>query len=382
MNARRLGIAAIGAAGAMLNIWCACHFFEPGGAWKGRNDFLGFYAGSRLAGSPALYDFEAVRREQVRASGEFVYLQFARLPAYAVLLKPLAWMPYHAAYALWLAIGAAAFVAFAMLWPAESAAAKYAVCGWSLPAFVCLFNGQDVLLTLFWLALSVWLEGRRRPFAAGMAMALCASKFHLFLLAPVAVAARREWRMLAGGAAGGAGLLAVSFAAQGVTWPRSYLAALTDPRMNPNPAIMPNLHAMLGEGRAAEAIQMAATLVLAAMVWRIARRSKSLAVPVAIAVAASLVVSFHSFMADCAVLLPALSMAIAWPSKLAKVLAMTLIWPVPWFWLNLPPAMPVLTRTLLLVFLAGMIALGLSGRGEDERRGDGPPAERSAVSPG
>ena len=359
---RLVALLIVCAAGVVFNIWAACALFEPGGAWKGHNDFLGFYAGARLSGSPALYDYEAIRREQVHASGTFIDLQFTRLPAYALLLKPITWLPYRAAYVAWLLIQASAFAAFAILWPARSAGAKFAVCCWLLPAFVCLFNGQDVLLTLFWLAIAMWLNRRGKPFAAGMALAMCASKYHLFLLAPVAVVAQRRWRMFGGAIAGGAGLLAISFLAQGPGWLRPYLAALSDSRMNPNLAIMPNLHPLFGDGPVSIVLEAAAAVVLAVALFLVARRSIGLEAVLAGSIAASLLVSFHSYMADCAILLPALTMAVASRSRLMKALAVVLALPAPWFWLHLPPALPGVTRVLLIAFTAGLIALGLTAR--------------------
>ena len=64
----------------------------------GHNDFSTFYAGAKLARTPALYNHEIVRRT-VRAGWpdspeQEVYL---RAPFYAVLLSPLAALPYRTA---------------------------------------------------------------------------------------------------------------------------------------------------------------------------------------------------------------------------------------------------------------------------------------------
>src|SRR5579872_3034525 len=86
--------------GVVVNVALACNLFLPN-AWSGRNDFLGFYAGARLAGSNNLYNRESVRAEHVNAIGETGEIQYGRLPVYAMALKPLGWMPYRAAYLAW-----------------------------------------------------------------------------------------------------------------------------------------------------------------------------------------------------------------------------------------------------------------------------------------
>jgi len=72
--------------------------------------------------------------------------------------------------------------AFAILWPHVSPAGKWMVCCWSLPAWVSVFNGQDVALLLLWAALAVWLLRRGKEATAGAVLALCAAKYHLVVL--------------------------------------------------------------------------------------------------------------------------------------------------------------------------------------------------------
>ena len=326
-------------AGAALNAWLACALFLPG-AWMGRNDFLSFYSGARLAGTARLYDAPAARRIQADAIGEsFPAVGYTRLPYFALLLKPLAALPYRAAYAVWLCCSAAAFIGFALLWPAG--ARKWPLLCWSLPAWVALFNGQDVGFLLLFVAAAAALSRRGRDFAAGAALALCAAKFHLFLLLPVVVVAQRRWNMLAGTATGGAVLAALSFAAAGPAWPRQYLADLADPTLDAGLTHMPGLRAFYGGIPGAGYIQAAILLALAALVWLIARRHKSFEQPLAIALAAGISGAFHAYLADCALLLPAI--LTLWPRGRAVALAT----PVPWFLLQMPPLFAALPRLLI-----------------------------------
>ena len=102
------------AVGVLLNVWAACSLLLPG-AWQGRNEFLGFYAGARLVGGPNLYDRDAVRDEHVKAVGETGEIQYGRLPCFAFFLKPLGLLPYRTAYAVWASLLAAAFAGFIAL---------------------------------------------------------------------------------------------------------------------------------------------------------------------------------------------------------------------------------------------------------------------------
>src|SRR5262249_8797335 len=154
----------------------------------------------------------------------------------------------------------------------------------------------DVLLALFWVALAILLNRRDRPFAAGVALALCASKYHLFLLVPIVLLAQRRLQMILGGITAAAALLAISSLAAGPGWPARYWTVLVDRRMNASLAIMPNLNALLGGGRSALPLLAAVDIALAAGVFLLARRWRELEWPLAVAIAAGLLISLHSFL--------------------------------------------------------------------------------------
>ncbi|MCX6626781.1 MAG: glycosyltransferase family 87 protein [Candidatus Solibacter sp.] len=337
------------AVGALLNIWLACTVFLPG-AWQGRNDFLGLYAGARLVGGPDLYDHDAVRNVHLQSIGETGEIPFVRPPCYALFLRPLGLLPYRTAYAVWATLLAAALAGFTALWPGASSSARWLICCWSLPAFVSLFNGQDVLLLLLWTALAACLVRAGKPAAAGMVLTLCASKFHLVALVPIVILAQRRWRMAGGVAVGGCVLLALSFAAAGRSWPLRYYAVLTDGRINPSVDHMPNLHSLLGVGRFGLPLQIAAGLVLAVGLFLVARSTSDFAGPLALALVAGVLVGFHGYLSDAALLLPAL---IAFSTAdYARLPALALITPVPWFLLHLPRPLPALTQLLIVTLAA------------------------------
>ena len=170
--------------------------------------------------------------------------KFMRLPCYAMFLKPLAWFPYRTAYVLWELLSATALLAALVLWPGPSPKTKWLTACWMLPVFVALFNGQDDMFVLFWIALSARLLHRKWPMAAAIALALAASKYHLILMIPMVILAQRRWRMATGVLAGGGMLLAISFAVAGPDWPWRYYDLLRDTRFLPDLSHTPSLYAI------------------------------------------------------------------------------------------------------------------------------------------
>jgi hypothetical protein len=90
------------------------------------------------------------------------------------------------------------------------------------------------LFLLLWIAIAAALFERGRRFAAGMVLALCSAKPHLFLLLPLLLLGRRMWSTIWGLLAGGALLAAVSFAAAGPHWPREFLSGARPARQPPS----------------------------------------------------------------------------------------------------------------------------------------------------
>ena len=345
---QRLAVAVFCLLGVTLNVWLACAVLLPG-AWTGRNDFLSLYAGARLSGTSDLYSREAVRQVQFDAVGErFPSLRFSRLPYYGLLLKPLAPLPYRAAYVVWLAWGAAVLAGFAALWPGGRS--RWIMTCWFLPAFEALFNGQDAAHLVLWIAIAALLVRRDRPFWAGVALALCASKFHLAVLLPVVILGQRRWRVAAGGAVAGLVMLALSFAAAGRRWPWDYYAVLTDPLIHPTVLHMPSLHGM----QLGIVPEVFGTLVVAISVYLVARAS-SFEWALAAALAGGLLVAFHTYLADCVVLLPIALQALQ--IRALRPAAIALATPLPWLFLQLPPPLPNFTRTLILLLVIGSALL-------------------------
>ena len=322
---------------------------------QGRDDFLGFYAGARLVGGPHLYDPAAVRAVQTQAVGEAHEIKYGRIPFFALVLKPLAWLPYHTAHAVWALLLAAAFAAFIALWPGVAASTRWLICCWSLPAFVSLFNSQDDVVLLLWIALAARLLRADKPVAAGLVLALCASKFHLVGLVPLVILVQRRWRMAGGLALGVVVLLALSFAVAGWGWPARYYAVLANPEMSTGADHMPNLHSLFwGLGAAGMPLQIAAALLLVAGLFLAARATSDFEAPLALALVTGVLVGFHGYLADGALFLPALF--IFSTAGYARVPALVLPVPIPWLLLQCPRPWPVVAQALMVALAAAGFA--------------------------
>jgi len=272
---------------------------------QGFNDFPQFYLSSRLLGTGHLYDYQAMLAQQRQVLGRTcVTMPYLRLPYVAVVLAPFSRLPYSIAYALWQALSLAALVFFVWLWPASRPLAIVISC-WFAPAAANFANGQDLAFLILCAAIAAVLVRREKNFAAGLVLALCAAKFHLFLFVPVLIVARRMWRLGAGLTAGGAALLTVSFLAAGWTWPVAWLQSIRSSQANPNLAktSLVGLIAQAVHGPALWVVVGVLIVLAGAIVYRVAQRN-SFALGLAAALAAGPLVALHVYMQDYLLVLP------------------------------------------------------------------------------
>ena len=297
---------------------------------NGLTDFMDLYAGGKLAFDRHLYEPLHLMAAQAAAEGWSSPTRlFMRLPCFAVFYWPLAQLPYRAASAVWEILCVVGLIAFCRLWPARRKwHAVLAACA-SLPAWMVVAEGQDLALVLVVMAGTALLIRRRQPVLAGQLASLCLAKFHLFLLVPVWLCARRQWSFGRGLLSGGAILLAISFVSSGLDWPFRYYALLREPANNPYIRLMPNLHSAFDGLPGAGGLEIAGLAALAAVVWRVSRRHSELGL--AAALAGSLVGAPHAYMADAVLLIPAVLLlqkraTNAWIAGLG----IYLLTPLPW----------------------------------------------------
>lgn len=317
----------------------------------GKNDFAMFYAGATLVGKADLYHAPNVMRVKAEAAREYGQArQYTRLPYLAALLWPLGRLPYLWAYAAFQAVSLAALSAFVLLWPQNRAAALMACC-WSVPISATFALGQDVVFLMVWVALALrW--HKTRPLAAGLALALCAAKFHLFIHVPLVITAQRKWRAGSGALLGGAGITALSFAVAGADWPVRYLATVSSPSIGPGEHIMPNLHGLLRDFPARGIWEVLLALTCGVLVWMVARHG-AFDLGVAAALIAGVLTSVHAYLPDCALLIPAALVLFGTRIPWMRMAAVAILLPFLYLFLHAAsPAGRVVPAILLLLLCA------------------------------
>ena len=198
---------------------------------RGVTDFMDLYAGGKLAFTHNLYvPAQVLSTERITEGMSSASRLFMRLPCFSLFYWPLAQLPYPVASAVWEVLCVVSLLAFALLWPSGTRRYAALACCWSLPAMLTVAEGQDIGFVLLWIAIAAVFMRRKQPGVAGLAASICLVKFHLFLMIPVWICARKQWRFAWGLAVGGAGLVALSFVAGGWDWPMRYLSAGTAPR--------------------------------------------------------------------------------------------------------------------------------------------------------
>lgn len=319
--------------------------------WAGHNDFMQLYAGGLLAGSSRLYSSEANRAIGEQLGYWMPSVQFVRLPYYAALLKPLAKLPYQAAYLVFQGICLAAALVFAWTSRRRSPAAAWFLLI-SIPVLTSFANGQDVMLVLALSAAALSLDRAGRPWLAGFCLALCTIKFHLFVFTPLALLMHRKWRFAASASLGVAIEMAASFAVAGWRWPVQYAEFLGNPALHPAPYVLPNLS---GVAAGIVPLEIALTSAVGAVTLCLCWRAQSFSAAFALCVFAGLLTVRHSYIQDYALLL-LIPLFLPPASSLARQLGIVLLSPLPYFLLMADPPLGRITPVLLLVWFLMLAA--------------------------
>jgi len=256
-------------------------------------DFVSFHAAGALAnaGTPWLAYDHAVHHAAEQAAIGFPakYNYFYYPPVFLLICAPLAWLPYLWAFVLFQAIGAVA------CWFAARMIRR------DLPMVVLLAfpglwwtfgTGQNALLTAALFAAGTALLDRR-PWLAGLCLGALCYKPQVGLLIPVALIAGGHWRAFLAAAGTTLVLAGASLALFGTaTWEAFFHALATSGGVYAGHAIFlggltSSYGALLALGAgwpAALAVQAGVTVLAAAVVACVWRRSAAMALPVRAAV--------------------------------------------------------------------------------------------------
>lgn len=381
-------------------------------------DYAGTYAAStlwRTGHGGAMYDVaaqEAVSRA-AGAPANHLFIPFENPPLAAVLAAPVSLTDATTAYRLWSLLQAALLLAAIVLtaraapWPARRPRLSALACGAvALGGFgtgLLLVEGQWDAIPALGLAAAYtgWRRGDRvvPGFVAGFTFAV--AKPHLAVGLVAFMIGRRDWRGLAGAAAGAAGVALLGIAAAGPSATAGFVRALLQP-VNSPPAQMQGatglVGALLGGGLGPYALALTlAAVAVAAAGWlgTVTHRRPALLEPAFLgAMALSLWASPHLLGHDLALLAPPLTSALAW--SMARDLTGARTWPGPaslalvagWVALSLSSASDLGQgwvgapgRLTPWVLLAGAAALGIALRSRAPAAQPPPQLRRSAAPP-
>lgn len=180
-------------------------------------DFVAYWAGAALArggDAASVYDIARLHAVELAVIGaDLKRMAWNYPPTFLLLVLPLAYLPYLAAFTLW--ITAPLFGLLALL----RRLAPHPLTPWlflAFPGLVANFlYGQNGFLSALILGGGLMLL-ERRPLTGGALLGLLSYKPQLAALIPMALLAGRYWRALAGAVAAGGGLALASLAVFGV----------------------------------------------------------------------------------------------------------------------------------------------------------------------
>ena len=330
------------------------------------HDFLNLYTGATLArdGQFAELHVPAVQlmREHEYVASLRELVPFVRPSFYALLLLPMAWLPFATAFWAWLGLQTAGL--FSVWWWGlrQWGGDSLILAAFFLPTALGIAHGQDCVFMLM-VVTGVYIFLRRgADFSAGAVLGLGLIKFHLFLLWPLALLLNRRWRVMAGAGVSIAAELLLSLALGGFTGIENYVALLRNKdlsRLSPSPELMINIHSLpIHFGVAGDWFPVVLVVMVAGLValacwqappWRW----------IAAASVGSLLAAPHVYGYDAALLLIPLLTAIYEPEspKRVRIAATVLLTPLPFFMSLAGSPWAAVSTLALLAFLMTLASL-------------------------
>lgn len=355
-------------------VWISMGSLIGPGAKK--HDFLNLYTGASLALDgrfAALHDVDVqLQRERQYVPSTDALVPFVRPSFYALLLAPLALIPYAAAFWVWIAAQSALLLA-CWAWGLRRFGANALVfAAFSLPAPLGIASGQDCVILLAIFVIAFELAERGKAGFSGAVLALMLIKFHLILLWPVALVLQRRWKMLAGFCVAALAEACLSLALGGIEGARTYLALLRNKNLDhlsPSKELMISFQG-LAENLGIESPVATAAIILAIFVTFVfAVYRAPLWKMFAVTAIASLLVAPHVYGYDATLLLlPFLLTIFRSQLPAVKIAATLLCTPLPFGFALAGKPYAIVSSASLLILLA-LLAID---------RADSPSSPRSA----
>jgi hypothetical protein len=323
-------------------------------ALHAKNDFVTFYAGAKLAGTPDLYSRTANLELNTSLVGNDMNVMYIRPPFYAAILKPLSWLPFLTAYAVFTCLSLACYIWFVVRFSKECSALPF-LAAISIPFLASLLAGQDASFMMAILGGSILLTRQKKDFLAGLVLSLCAYKFHIFLFIPLLLLLKKRWLTLGGGLCGTLALTALGIIVNGPGSIPQWIHVLRNPWINPDARGMPNIHGLVtilnGDMRL-EAVLIAT--VFLGFLW-MTLRNDNYELLFAACLICGLLVSYHSMIDDDLILFPVMILVLR-SSELVPLRASTalILTPIPYFLVLAGPPYSAIMPVALGVMLAGM----------------------------
>jgi hypothetical protein len=331
------------------------------------HDFLCFYSGAYMTSHGRVADLYdpavqfAVQRKLVPSTVEVV--PFVRPPFYALLLAPLGWLPFRAAFVCWMLLQIGVFVA-CLTWAWQRFGTPALVFGcMSMPVALGIANGQDGVLFLAILIASYRLAERGMELIGGVVLGLLLVKFHLAPLWPIALILQRRWKMLGGFVATGAVAAGLSLAMIGVDGVRAYAALLRNrdlAYLMPSPELMISFQGLAANFGITSMLANAALVTAILALFLAALWHAPLWRTYAATTAASLLLVPHVYEYDAAMLLLGLWLAMFCSGlQPTRIVALWLCTPLPFTFTLAGKPWAALSSLSLLALVAALAAEAL-----------------------
>jgi hypothetical protein len=277
----------------------------------------------------------------------------------------------------WHLIMACALVGFVTLWRIPNRKFSIIACFWSLPLVFDFVFGKDTVLLLLILAVVMRMY-KKRPGLAGFVMSLWSIKYHLFFLLPLLIIRQSRWKIAAGFGFGAITIAVISFLAAGWNWPFQLLDLLSV-QSRPQEFLMPNIRGLIAPLTDRILPELVLCAVVGVLTWRIVHRT-DFAYGMASILIGSLLVSHHAALNDCALLIPALTIALQRLSGSATIVSAGLKWLCIWLLSPLPYVLNTFGPASGLLMKASLVSVLLLMYVEARGAGQNGPTEQTATN--